>query len=603
MTSQPAIAQVPDEDTVFDEDEIVVTARRRAESLLEVPIAVTVFQSDDIVDLGLVDIVDVSLLSPGFAMQNNSRQNEQPFIRGASVNSFFRDAQTSSFFHDGVFVGGVARTMGIDDIEQVEVIKGPQAVYFGRQTFAGAVNYIPKRPSFDGFEAHGMAEYGEDDTWRLSGGVSGPLFGDKLAARLYLQADGTDGRFDVENSPFRVQEEETFGFSGSVSWRPTANSEIRARAQIVEFDDSQNAGVLIPASENTCLPNAAGVNQAICGLIPEPSTIALNLDGLEFPGGRRSVEQERYSVHADFEFEMFNLSLISAYSQEDNINSADGDGLPVNIFRFTFTSEYEDTTQQIVLTSKDDQRLRWTVGGLYFWSNRVESSLTFPFNVPSTPRRIENIAVFGQVDYDITPELTLGLGGRYSSDDIERVGIGFQNTFESFLPRVSLDWQVNENTLLFGIVSKGNQPGDFNTNAGVPVGLQVVEEQELWNYELGYRQNFHDGRGLFAAGAYYIDWTNQAIQFPVATGNPLLPTVVATTNAGETRIYGVEAEANYQWTPRLSTRATFSYTDAEFEDFLSRRPGGGARLKICGLPWAAIARRPQLFFEKLSLLF
>ena len=111
--------------------DIVITARKKTERLQDVPAAVTAFSAEKLRTLGIRDIADLSLQTPGFALQNASRQNEQPFIRGAAVNSVFRQAQNASFFVDGIYVSGIARTISLDDIERVEVVLGPQAVYFG----------------------------------------------------------------------------------------------------------------------------------------------------------------------------------------------------------------------------------------------------------------------------------------------------------------------------------------------------------------------------------------------------------------------------------------------------------------------------------------
>lgn len=551
---------------------IIVTARRREESLLEVPSAVTVLGETLIRDLNLTDIVDVAILTPGLTMQDNSRQNEQPFIRGMSVNSFFRDAQSASFFHDGIFVGGVARTIGDDDVERIEVVRGPQAVYFGRQTFSGAINYVTRKPTFD-FQAHLRAEVAENNRMRLSGGVSGPIVDDLLAVRLYAQIGTDDGAFQNTLDRFRVQPEETVGGSASVTFRPSPDISFTARAQKVEFDDGHNASTLLGAGLNNCLPNARGVNQAFCGRIPTPDTIALNLTNLEFPGGRRTVSQERYSLIGSIDIGGFELSTITAFNSESNINSADGDGTPRSVFRFTFRSEYDDFTQQLILNSPQDQPLRFLLGAIYFESERIESSLTFPLNIPSDPRLIENTAIFAGIEYDLTEALTVGLEGRYSWDRVERQTAGLGRTFKSFLPRVTVDYKLSEDTLLYAVVSRGNQPGDFNTNAGVTEADRVIEEQKIWNYELGLRHAFDNRRGLIAANLFHIDWTDQVVQatVPAAPGFPT-PTVIINVNAGRSRIYGLELEGSYAWSNSFTTRATYAYNNAEYVDFISRIP-------------------------------
>jgi iron complex outermembrane receptor protein len=270
FVAAPAMAQVssddpapaPDEDTTtIGSDEIIVTARKREERLKDVPVAITVLDDRALRDLGANDIVDVAQLTPGLAMQDNSRQNEQPFMRGMSVNSFFPDAQNASFFHDGIFVTGTSRTLGQEDVQRIEVVKGPQAVYFGRQTFAGAINYVTKKPTFD-FHAHATASFAENQDYRMAFGVSGPIVSDVLAVRLYGQISTDDGAFQNTLDGFRAQTEQTVGGSASVTLRASDSIEFTGRAQYVEFDDGHNSSVLIGANLNNCLPNTAGLNQA-----------------------------------------------------------------------------------------------------------------------------------------------------------------------------------------------------------------------------------------------------------------------------------------------------------------------------------------------------
>ena len=372
---------------------IIVTARRREETLIDVPVPVTVFGAEQLRNLGATDIVDVAELTPGFSMQDNSRQNEQPFIRGISVGSFFPDAQKASFFHDGVFVSGTSRTLNQDDIERIEVVKGPQAVYFGRQTFAGAVNYVTRKPTFD-FRAHGRIEAAENNDFEVTAGVSGPLIDDVLAFRVFGQYGTDDGAFENTLDGIRLQQEETKGGSASLMLQPSSTVSFTARAQYVEFDDSQAAAIVLGSNLNTCRPNAGGTNQAICGELPIPRDISLNLTAPEFEGGRRTVTQERYSLIGSIEFGGgYELSTLTAYNKEDRINSGDGDGLPQNTSfgRFTFTSEYEDFTQQLVLTSPQSDRFRWLLGGIYFELDRVEFQPDLPLRQPKRPHQCDEL--------------------------------------------------------------------------------------------------------------------------------------------------------------------------------------------------------------------
>jgi outer membrane receptor protein involved in Fe transport len=604
-SSQDAQSSAPDVEQASLTDEIIVTARKREERLQDVPAAVTAFTGDQLREGGLRDITDVALQTPGFAMQNASRQNEQPFIRGMAVNSVFRQAQNASFFIDGIYVSGVARTIGLDDIERIEVVLGPQAVYFGRATFAGAINYVSRKPRMGDLGFDAQTTVGEDGLFDLSGSLNLPLAGDKLALRLYGQFHKYDGEYRNSLDGRRLGTENGQGGSASLRWVPSDNLEIIGRFQYTEFDDGHSAVTIYdPRTNNNCRPNAAGVNQFFCGRLrnPRESDIALNLNQLFGGKGFRVVEQDRSSLLVNWDLGGFMVNSITAYNDEHLELSSDGDASPNRpqggLLQSLFVSDYDDFYQELRVASPQQRPLRFLGGVSYFESDRIDNSLLFPIVTLSNPRHIENKAVFGSVAFDITPQLTITAEGRYQSDRIRVENTTLRSKFDSFLPRVTLDFEATDDILLYATVARGNKPGDFNTAAGVPVENLVVSEEKLWNYEVGAKTQWLDRRLTVNATGYWIDWSNQAYQDTViqrtANGTVILApngqprTVVVTVNAGKTRIRGLELESALTIVPGWTARLAYSYIDSEFRDFVSRLP-----IVFAGAP--AQVRGNQLF--------
>lgn len=580
--------------------DILVTARKREERLQDVPASVTAFGQERLQNLGIRDITEVSLQTPGFAMQNASRQNEQPFIRGMSVNSVFRQAQNASFFIDGIYVSGVSRTIGLDDVERVEVVLGPQAVYFGRATFAGAINYVSRKPVLNEASGEVRSTIGEHGLFDLSSGINLPIAADKLSLRLYGQYHNYNGEYRNSLDGRRLGDEYTLGGSASLLFQATDNLRFVARAQRTKMDDGHSAvTVYDPRTNNNCRPNAAGVFQFYCGELrnPRESDIALNLDQL-VGGGFRKVKQTRYSLLADWDIGDFAVNSITAYNKESLGLSSDGDATRLRpqggLLHSYFVSDYDDFYQELRVASPQANALRILAGVSYFDSDRVDNSLLAPIVTLSTPREITNKSVFGSAAYDVTPQLTATLEGRYQTDRIELVGRPIGNTFKTFLPRGTVDFKANDDLLLYATVAKGNKPGDFNTAAGTPLANLVVREEKLWNYELGAKTQWLDRRLTFNVTGYWIDWKNQAYQDTViqrdANNNVILApngqprTVVLTINAGTTRSRGLELDTNYVIRPGWSARLAYSYNDAEFRDFLSRLPitYAGAPQQVAG---------------------
>jgi len=580
--------------------EILVTARKREERLQDVPVSVSAFTDDQLRNLGIRDITEVALQTPGLAMQNASRQNEQPFIRGMSVNSVFRQAQNASFFVDGIYVSGVGRTIGLDDIERVEVVLGPQSVYFGRATFAGAINYVSRKPRLNDAFLDAQTTAGEHGLFDLSGGVNLPLAQDRLALRVYGQYHNYEGEYRNSLDGRRLGDEYTLGASASLLFQATDDLRFIARVQQTKLDDGHSAvTVYNPRTNNNCRPNATGVFQFYCGELrnPRESDLALNLDQIR-ELGLREVKQTRYSLLADWDIGDFALNSITAYNDEKTGLASDGDASPSRpqggLLHSYFVSEFDDFYQEVRLTSPQTNPLRFAVGGSYFESDRVDNSLLEPIVSLSAPREITNKSVFASVAFDLTPALTATAEGRYQTDRIDVISRNIGNTFKAFLPRGTLDFKPNDDMLFYATVARGNKPGDFNTAAGTPPANLVVEEEKLWNYEIGAKTQWLDRRLTLNATGYWIDWTNQSYQDTViqrdANNNVILApngqprTVVLTVNAGKTRIKGVELDSQFVILPGWSARLAYSYIDAQFRDFVSRLPitFAGAPAQVAG---------------------
>lgn len=566
-------------------EEIVVTARKVEERLQDVPLTVFAFTSETLRELGVRDIVDVANQTPGFSMQNNSRTNEQPFIRGMSANSVFRDQQNASFFQDGIYVAGIGRTIGLDDIERVEVLLGPQAVVFGRATFAGAVNYVSRKPT-DELEFHYRAELGSNELMDASAGVSGPIIPGKLSFRLFGQLHDYGGEYINLLDGQELGREETRGLSTSLRWDATDDLRVTGRVQYVEIDDGHAPTVVLSSrTNNNCLPNSRGVLQFYCGELRIPDTVALNLNNVP-GGGYRRLNQFRSAIFVDYDLGDYRFNLTTAYNYETQKLSTDGDGTPLNAFggalNALFFSRFYDRTLEARVVSPQQSRFRWLAGASYFDSVRDDSSLLSPRLVRSTLRDTQNYAAFASAAFDVTSQLTATLEGRYQIDEISLRGTPFAETFRSFLPRVIVDYKPVEDVLLYAIVAKGNKPGSFNSAANVPLENITVEEEEIINYEVGAKTSLFDRRLTLNASAYYIDWTNQGYQDTVfqrdargnlvraPNGSPLTTLIVV--NVGKSSVRGAELDANFQIAPGWSARAAYAYTDSRYDDFRSRLP-------------------------------
>lgn len=388
LAVEPAKAQLED---------IVVTARRVEESLNDIPLSITAFDSEEIESAFIRNLDDVANLTPGLSFFN--AQGEflaVPVIRGVVPTDIFGENNTAIFV-DGVFVAG---REGLNfsqlDVERIEVVKGPQSALYGRNAFAGAINYITKRPS-DDFASKAEVIAGNDG--RLSGQVfvSGPLIGDTLTGRAAVLYDDFDGSYENTLGSEDIGGYEFKSAQFGLNWTPADNFEIYGSLYL--SDDSIDDAAQSAIAAN-CEERGDGRLQNVCGELP-----GINGAGIAQVPGAIGEQREliRGNLNIDWDLDIGTVSLLTGYSdtkQEALIdgNRGEGDALPYLYCTFPFgipgfcalpgapgevafletgllQPNLEDRTtelsQEIRFTSPQDRRLRYTAGG-YFYAVETE---------------------------------------------------------------------------------------------------------------------------------------------------------------------------------------------------------------------------------------
>ena len=564
--SLPALAQGA------ELEEIVVTARKRDESLLDIPLTVSAFSAEQIERAGYNTINDLVTAVPGVTYESYEAEGrgDSPSFRGVSTNTGDPTLQNSSKFIDGVYVSGSLYTVLLDNLERVEVTKGPQSALFGRASFSGAINYITKKPSSE-FEGNLKGSFAEQNEYLLSGSVSGPLVADTLLFRLSAGTFGQGSPYNNILDGTEMGEREINSFSASV--RLTPSPQLTADL-MVTYTDSQ-FGEAARATTALSMSELA---------FPDESVIGGGTQQLDNPG----IDSETFRASVNLNYEMasgYELSIIAGTGKEDTVNESDGDYAPqVNLahlwflcvgpyagpgcelFQTVTEREIESSFAEVRIASPDEGPLRWLAGAAWFEED-FNTARIRNFRQPPSFKTSTNLSVFGSVSYELTDKLTVGLDGRYQGEEIElnvpERARSQSDDFDSFLPRVLAEYQADEDTLFYFSVAKGNKPGNFNASA--PPGLFTVEEEEMWNYEFGAKRSAMDGRLSIQAAGYFIDWTNQVFRFNDPDPNYGSYFI----NAGETEVIGLDlsmvAILSEQWTASLA----YSWINTEFQVFES----------------------------------
>ena len=594
--SLPAIAQ--EQTAQLQVEEILVTARKREERLQDIPVSVTAFTSEMLSSRAIKDITDIALQTPGFAMQSSQRLSEQPFVRGQSVNSALYPRQTVSSFVDGVWAQGLGRAIMFQDVERVEVLKGPQATVFGRASFAGAINYVPKKPTFD---TKGDLEVGggEHDSYQTAFGMSGAIVPEKLAARVFIGAEGRGDEWRNVTDGRGIGQQANQQGSVSLLLVQDTNLEALYRFQYANIDDDNQPMVVTRAGQNNCRPTAAGKFQLYCGELPITSAPITQFTSTIPGGGFKVYSEYRNTLSLNYSTDSIKFASLTAYNSGRIGASSDGSllGAPVlgGALLSYFKSHFHDFTQDVRVSSATTSNLTWMLGASYLNAYREDNSGLFPTITRSAPFLTKNISGYGQVAYEFVPGLTGSFEGRYQSEKVAREGlingIHYQTTFDKFLTRTSLQYKVTDANMLYASVSNGNKPGFFNTAAGIPSQFIPVKEESTWVYEIGTKNEWLDRRLTTNLSAFHTDWKNLAAAFNVgrvdANGNPVIigglqQLVQATVNAAKAHVDGVELETLAKLAPGWTGSFVYAYTDAVFDNYVSLVQGsvtGGEQVK------------------------
>lgn len=602
-------------------EEITVTSRKREENLQSMPLTVTALTGDDIYERGVDNLLDLSDFTPGFYTETVAGRSANPYFRGLVVNTGQVDRQNSSVFVDGHYVLGTAATFGFNNIERVEVLKGPQSALFGRATFGGAVNYITKTPTNE-FQADVDIDISEHNRYDAAVTVSGPLFGsDKVKALVsarYFEFGGEWTNTAQGENGVTVGEEETKAISTKLVWDPTEQLSVTLSAAYSEDDDGPPATTSLPAELDNCLfYNTTIPLGYICGKLPEFDTVKQNNQRVSerfgIAAGRVQISK-RYTAEVDYvtsndwalelrgSSNSQSVETIVDASYDDSLGLSNGlGGTGGLVFGTTglveanrSTDEFQDKSAQFKVTSPASDTINAFAGVSYYEHDILNRNLRLtagrPFGQVGSSRHIDNYSVFGSVTYNVNEQFAIGFDARYQQDNVRESTDEFEPqvaadvptnssnegiaafafdtaSFKRFLPRLILDYKPNDDVTLYGVISRGNKPGFFN-NAAVAANLGVapeVLEESAWNYELGAKTLWMDGRLLLNVAAYYIDWTNQQIRQTFLDAQGQDSTI--STNAGETEVYGVELESTFVATENLTFSGSVAYAAPEFKVF------------------------------------
>jgi len=589
--SAPALAQQVAPPTADrGVDDVVVTAEKRSESVQKVPLAITALSGDRLARQGADKFEDIALLAPSVSFTNNGTTQDKVVMRGITAGAFF-EAQTAAtgYYLNDIPLSSSFTSGGTDlrlyDINRIEVLRGPQGTLYGAGSMGGAIRVITNQPNLNAFggevELTGSDTAARTGNFGLNAMLNVPIVADQLALRTVV-TDRDDGGYihDLQNGRDTSNASQIIGVRSALEWKPTdaLSFTLTGIYQHDRFD-----GV---AAVDTNLDN-----HPIYGdltehtLYPEPGTSETSVVNLA----------ARYSLP------FASLESSTSYSRNTTDSTVD-ESLVLGVllpgspgYVSSLPDDDRSFVQEVRLVSSTPGPLKWVVGAYYqnddlvvYRRDRLDPTSflgslgAIPLDYHTETKR-QTYAVFGEATYQLLPQLEATVGLRYSyvPTTYDAVLYGLlvapfttrataiapgpaKATSTDVSPKFELTWHPSDKSLIYIEAAKGFRPG--SPNSAIPGTPRTLQPDDLWDYEIGGKSSWLDGRLTVDGALYYIDWKN--IQVVAATpANSLPPTppnIPYLGNIGSATSKGAELEIQARPSAPWLFSLSGAYTDARY---------------------------------------
>jgi iron complex outermembrane receptor protein len=616
------------------DSEITVTARHQVERAQDVPVALSVVSGANLEKTGGYTLADLQQRTPSLTAYNGNPRNSSLAIRGIGVSSASDGLDSSvGVYVDNVYLGRPGMSLeDLIDVDRVEVLRGPQGTLFGRNSSAGVLNITTRGPSFDwgltGEVSGGNYGYHQE---RLS--VTGPIAPGLLAFRLTGFETHRNGVIDNDTTGIAANSVGRRGGRAQLLFTPSSTLKIRAIADYSRESDTCCVSALKTVLPGGIAPATARTLQALAalGYVPTASTDHV----LGNSPQRMRTNQWGASLQADWDLGFATATAITAYRYWHFNPLQDSDSTPLDIIQINVAQTRDrQVSQELRLASNPGGRFSWQIGGYYFHQRLKDHYILNQFGTDASAfyttyarlanpsaaaitiapgsqylddvdTSVDSLAAFGQANYKLTNTVTLTGGVRYTHDkregvsDTSTVGTPLASTSTPFHYDVtvkgnnvswlgSLSWKPTQNLLAYASASTGYKGAGLNLNSAVSAGTPLVlRPEKVRDYEIGLKQQFFDHTLTLNIDGY---WT--LLHGLQANIYPLNGTKSYLTNVGNVRARGIEADAVWQATDRLTLTANGAFNDARYTSYHNAPcPVGGG--SVCDLTGARVYQSPK----------
>ena len=614
-----ALAQQPASDRPAVLEEIVVTAQKRDESLQDVPISMQVVTGNAISNMEMSDLSVMAQQLPNVSMNMGTVSNNI-YMRGVGSGGNGGFEQSVGTFIDGVYRGRSRLSQSLlVDIERVEVLRGPQSIYFGNNSIAGAFSVTTRRPG-DTLEGYAKASYEfEGEEPAVEAAVGGPLT-DSVGFRIVGRYSDLDGYLKNQNTGNNEPQIKNEFVRGWLDWDISENWQTSLKAEYSE----QKSKAPYAAQLVGCPPKEPFAASSACLVAMATGTeTRFNDTRSSIPGEQGKLDGSEFVWNVDGTLSNgIGIASTLAYSEYDYSISADTSGIPIPFFQYSAPEDYDQTSLELRLTSPDDSRLGYIFGAYFLDSNlKLDDYLVFslldsvipvaaPVLNPYLPlgnaikldQQEDQQSVFGAVTWSFTESLSVTAGVRWIDsqkdatqsatnvtatnpfggsdgtevpDALQPLAGAFTATTQhktkasvsdnDTLPSLTIRYAPSDAVSYYATASQGFKAGGFDAVelTGIPDNLTYGPET-VDAYEVGLKSLLFDNTLSLNLAVFrndYDDLQQSATQYTDTAA------YISVTNVGGLRSQGVELDSTWQINEEWQLTANAAYLDAEYEDY------------------------------------
>lgn len=609
-------------------DEIIVTANKRAEGINRVGLTIAALSGEELANKRIVSLEDVAAAVPGLAFASSTTNTPILTLRGVGFNesSLGVYPAVSVYIDQAPLSFPVMASHAAYDLERIEVLKGPQGTLFGQNSTGGAINYIVAKPT-SSLDAGASLSYGRFNRIDANGFVSGPLT-ERLGARLAFtgaRADSWQTSSTRDDKNGRVK----YGAARLLlNWEATDTLRFSLNLNgWIDKTDPQAQQFVAFYPQNGDLPPGQLEAQLALPFSPNNARAADWTPGEFAPRANRRFYQVALRTDLDLN-DAISLTAITSYNWYRQRQVTDGDGVDLSLYDLGKNDGFiRSFNQEVRLANSGDSAFRWIIGGNFEKSHTFEDQILY-YGDGSTHRaanmfidqsgvtndqKITNYAFFANAEYKVGPDVTLKTGVRYTDSKIKETNCGYSpngtvnalfdvlqqlfNPSQTFAPlgpddcytldpvrltagppfkdtlaednvswRVGVDYQVTPDVLIYGNISRGYKAGSYPSLAAATWTANApVTQESVTAYEGGFKAVLANSAVRLNAAAFYYDYKDKQIRGKFF--DPLFSNLDLLVNIPKSRIYGAEADLTVRPFAGLTVSGSITYLNSKVREY------------------------------------